>query len=147
MHLNKDFQEFIELLNLNKVEYLLVGGYAVAYYGYPRYTKDIDIWINTTAKNGDKIMQALIDFGFKINSIQKKDFVKEGNVIQIGYPPRRINLLTGIDGVVFDECFKNRKKIIIDEIEVNIISLEDLIKNKRASNRYQDLADLENIDE
>jgi len=146
MHLNPDFKEFIELLNKNQIKYLLVGGYAVAYYGYPRYTKDIDIWIECSQGNAQKIVSVLEVFGFKSNDLNITDFTEKENIIQFGYPPCRIDILTSIDGVDFENCFINRKIDTIDDIDVNIISLKDLALNKKSTGRYQDLADLEKIE-
>jgi hypothetical protein len=146
MNLNIDFKDFIKLLNKYEIEYLLVGGYAVAYYGYPRYTKDMDIWINNTLNNAKKIIELLIEFGLKNTELKINDFTDKGNVIQLGYPPSRIDILTDIDGVVFDICYKKKNKIFIDDIEINIINLDDLIINKKSSARYQDLADIEKIE-
>ncbi|OHD24289.1 MAG: hypothetical protein A2086_01290 [Spirochaetes bacterium GWD1_27_9] len=145
MNLNTDFKDFIELLNKNDVKYLLVGGYAVAYYGYPRYTKDIDIWIENTKENAEKLLDSLEKFGLKREELNKNDFVTEDNVIQLGYPPCRIDILTSIDGVNFDKCYENRNKVFVDELEINIINLNDLIINKKSTARYQDLADLEKL--
>ncbi len=130
-----------------RVKYLLVGGYAVAYYGYPRYTKDIDIWIECEERNAEKIIKLLKDFGFSSENLKKEDFLKEENIIQLGYPPTRIDILTSIDGVNFKECYDRKNTIAIDDVEVNIIDIEDLKKNKKASKRYQDLADLERLGE
>ena len=146
MNLNTDFKNFIKLLNKNSIKYLLVGGYAVAYYGYPRYTKDIDIWIECSKDNAEKILNIFDEFGFKKSELNISDFTTEGNIVQLGYPPCRIDILTSIDGVFFEDCFKNKNVAIIDEIDINIINLKDLIKNKKASGRYQDLADLEKLD-
>jgi hypothetical protein len=146
MNLNIDFKDFIKLLNKYEIEYLLVGGYAVAYYGYPRYTKDMDIWINNTLNNAKKIIELLIEFGLKNTELNINDFTDKGNVIQLGYPPSRIDILTDIDGVVFDLCYKKKNKILIDDIEINIINLDDLLINKKSSARYQDLADIEKIE-
>jgi predicted nucleotidyltransferase len=144
--LNPDFKEFIALLNANDVHYLVVGGYAVALHGYPRYTKDLDIWIERSAENADRIVKALQEFGFGSLGLKADDFLVTDQIIQLGYPPRRIDLLTALPGVEFDECLAKRLVIKMEGVEVNFIGLEDLKQNKRASGRYQDLADLENLE-
>jgi hypothetical protein len=143
--LNQDFKEFIQFLNDNHVRYLIVGGYAVAIHGHPRYTKDIDVWIETSLENANNILQALEQFGFSSLGLQPEDFLNPDQIIQLGYPPNRIDLLTTIDGVSFENCYPLRLEVIIDNIVVNFIDLENLRKNKEASGRLQDLADLENL--
>ena len=143
--LAKDFKEFVELLIKHKVEYIIVGGYAVGIHGYPRYTGDLDIWVNPVKENAEKILKAVNEFGFSSYGLKIEDFIKEGNVIQLGYPPLRIDLLNQLDGVKFNDCFKNIEKFTIDKIAMNIISYDDLMKNKLSSGRYKDLDDLENL--
>ncbi|HEY5406948.1 MAG TPA: DUF6036 family nucleotidyltransferase [Ginsengibacter sp.] len=142
---SQDFREFIELLIKNKAEYLIVGGYAVGIHGHPRYTGDLDIWLNATPKNAEQILKSVNEFGFSSFKLNEADFTKPGNVIQLGYPPFRIDLLTELDGVVFEECFKNRKEIIIENLKVNFIGYKDLLKNKKESGRPRDLDDIENL--
>ena len=144
--LNQDFKEFIRLLNDNQVRYLVVGGYAVALHGYPRYTKDIDLWIDMAPNNASKIISSLGQFGFGSLGLKEEDFLELDTIIQLGYPPNRIDLMTTLPGVDFDDCFKARLQIEIDETIVNFIDLENLKKNKAASGRNQDLADLENLE-
>ena len=144
---SKDFKEFVELLIKHKVDYLVVGGYAVGVHGHPRYTGDLDIWLNISDENAQKILSAVNEFGFSSYKLSIKDFTKAGSVIQLGYPPLRIDLLNQIDGVTFNECFKNKKEVTIENVTVNFISYNDLLKNKRASNRPQDIADLDNLQE
>jgi len=143
--LSKDFKEFIESLIANRVEYLIVGGYAVAVHGYPRYTGDLDIWLNATAENAVRILKAINDLGFHFSNLSADDFTKEGNVIQLGNPPLRIDLLTQVDGVGFIECFSNKKTVNVDNLNVNFISYNDLLKNKAASGRLIDQNDLKNL--
>jgi predicted nucleotidyltransferase len=143
--LNQDFKEFIQFLNANQVRYLVVGGYAVAFYGYPRYTKDIDIWIEASGENAMNVMQSLTDFGFGSLDLTVEDFAVANQVIQLGYPPSRIDLLTSVDGIQFEDCYGLRATVEIDGVSVNFIDLENLRLNKRASGRFQDLADLENL--
>lgn len=142
---SQDFKEFVELLINHNVEYLIVGGYAVGIHGHPRYTGDLDIWLNPTIENAEKIITCVNKFGFRSFNLTVNDFTKEGNVIQLGYPPLRIDLLTEIDGVTFNECFKNRKVVEIEELNVNFIGYDDLLKNKMESGRLKDLDDIEHL--
>ena len=142
---SQDFREFIELLIKNKAEYMIVGGYAVGIHGHPRYTGDLDIWLNPTPQNADLILKSVNDFGFSSFKLNQADFTKPGNVIQLGYPPLRIDLLTEIDGVTFEECFKNRKEVIIDDLQVNFIGYDDLLKNKKESGRPRDIDDIDHL--
>jgi hypothetical protein len=143
--LNKDFRKFLESLNSNKVKYLLVGGYAIALHGHPRYTKHLDIWCEMSEENASNLIKALDDFGFGGVDVSKEDFLQEGMVVQLGYPPNRIDLINSPDGVDFEECYRARLKIEIDGLSIFVIDLENLKKNKRASGRLQDLADLEKL--
>lgn len=143
--LSQDFKEFVELLIKHKAEYLIVGGYAVGVHGHPRYTGDLDIWLHSTQENAKKILNCLKEFGFGSFQLSENDFLKENNVIQLGNPPLRIDLLTNIDGVTFNECFSNRKEIEIDGISVSFIGYNDLIKNKLKTGRAKDLDDIENL--
>jgi len=117
----------------------------VGVHGHPRYTGDLDIWLSPSEENALKILSCVNQFGFSSYGLTVSDFTKEGNVVQLGYPPLRIDLLTNIDGVTFDECYKNKKEVDIDELIVNFISYKDLIKNKKATGRLRDLDDLENL--
>ena len=143
--LSQDFKEFVELLNKNEVEYLIVGGYAVGIHGYPRYTGDLDIWINATRQNARKMVAVLTEFGFDSFGLTEEDFTKLGNVIQMGYPPFRIDILTTIDGVRFKDCYKNKIVVLHDEITLDVIGIEDLRRNKKVSGRLKDIDDLENL--
>ena len=142
---NQDFKEFVELLIKHNAEYLIVGGYAVGVHGHPRYTGDLDVWLNPTPQNALLILKSVNEFGFSSYKLSPEDFMKPGNVIQLGYPPIRIDLITEIDGVAFEECFKNRKKVIIEDIPVYFIGYNDLLKNKRESGRPRDIDDLNNL--
>lgn len=144
--LNQDFKEFLQSLNDNVVRYLVVGGYAVALHGYPRYTKDIDIWVEMTGENASRVMDALNQFGFGDLELKAGDFMIPDQIIQLGYPPRRIDILTTLPGVEFTDCYAVRVPADMDGVSVNFIDLENLKKNKKASGRYQDMADLENLD-
>ncbi|MCS6795187.1 MAG: hypothetical protein NZ516_04440, partial [Raineya sp.] len=146
MVLNKDFREFIELLNVNKVRYLVVGGYAVAFHGYPRYTKDLDVWIWLNPENAQKVLQSLQDFGFGNVGLSVEDFLAEDSFIQLGYPPNRIDITTTCDGIKFEECYEQKIIANFQGLEVPFIDLENLKKNKKATARPQDLADLDNLE-
>ena len=143
--LNQDFKEFIQSLNDNNVRYLVVGGYAVALHGYPRYTKDIDIWIESTQENADRLIDALDQFGFGTLGLKAEDFLEPDQIIQLGYAPNRIDLITTLVGVEFRSCYEARVEVRIDELKVSFIDVESLKKNKKASGRLQDLADVENL--
>ncbi len=144
--LTSDFKEFAELLNSNKVEYLVVGGYALAAYGHPRYTGDLDFWVGTDADNATRLLTALAQFGFSELGIRKEDFTSPNQVIQLGFPPGRIDLLTSIDGVDFNACYARRMETPVDGVPLCFIALDDFKTNKKAVGRHQDLADLETLD-
>jgi hypothetical protein len=144
--LPQDFKDFLKLLNSKQVEYLLIGGYAVGYYGYARATADIDIWIAIHPNNAQKIVEVIREFGFGSEEVSEKLFLEESKVIRMGMPPLRIEVLTTISGVDFEECYLERNVDLLDEIEVNIISLKHLKVNKKASGRLKDLADLEYLE-
>ena len=145
--LTSDFKEFAALLNSNGVEYLVVGGYALAAYGHPRYTGDLDFWIGTQVANADRVLTALSQFGFASLAIRREDLTTPNQVIQLGYPPARIDLLTSIDGVDFAECYSRRMTALVDGVMIGFISLDDFKINKKAVGRHQDLADLEALEE
>jgi len=142
IRLQADFKEFLKLLTSNKVEYLLIGGYAVAYYGYSRPTGDMDLWIAISPHNAERVDAALRAFGFT-PSIE--NFLKENSIVRMGVPPFRLEILTTIDGVSFPECYASRNTVVIDGVEVNLINLQHLRLNKKASGRLKDLSDLENL--
>lgn len=145
--LNRDFKEFVELLNSTGVEYLVVGGYALAAHGHPRYTGDLDIWIDPLPDNVARLLQALSAFGFGSLGLVEADFLQPEAVIQLGYPPARIDLLTAIDGVRFADCYPRRVVLALAGLELPVIDLESFKANKRASGRAKDLADLESLNE
>jgi len=146
MILNPDFKEFIQSLNKNQVKFLIIGGYAVAFHGHPRYTKDLDVWIEMTAENADRLAQALEEFGFGSLGLTAEDFLKPKQVVQLGFPPSQIDILMSPNGVSFSECFDVRVVTEIEGVSVPFIDLQNLLKNKRATGRYQDLADIENLE-
>ncbi|MCB8966364.1 MAG: hypothetical protein H6660_05655 [Ardenticatenaceae bacterium] len=144
--LNLDFKEFIQSLNDNDVRYLVVGGYAVAFHGHPRFTKDIDIWVWVDEQNASNLVKALDQFGFASLGLTAADFLEPGIIVQLGYPPNRIDLITSLKGVEFSICYAQRVEETIDGIILPFIDLENLKKNKKAVGRLQDLADLENLE-
>jgi hypothetical protein len=145
MELSPDFKEFFESLNKNEVRYLIVGGYAVAFHGHPRYTKDIDVWIEATPQNAARLIQSLRDFGFGSLELQAEDFLQPGHTIQLGVPPNRIDLLTSALDLDFETCFNSKVDGDIAGLTVHFVDLDHLKQNKRAVGRFQDLADLENL--
>lgn len=142
---SQDFREFVELLIKHKSEYLIVGGYAVGIHGHPRFTGDLDIWLNPSSENAQRIIECVNEFGFSSFGLRKEDFLNPENVIQLGYPPLRIDLMTHIDGVSFLECFQNRKEVEIDGLIVNFIGYQDLIRNKKETGRLRDLDDIDHL--
>lgn len=146
MDLSQDFKEFIALLNKNRVRYLVIGGYAVTVHGYPRYTKDLDVWVEASSENATRVVQVLQDFGFGSLDLKQSDFTKSDHIVQLGYPPNRIDILTTPVGVDFPTCYANRKRIRLSGILVNFIDLENLKRNKQAAGRTQDKLDLENLE-
>jgi predicted nucleotidyltransferase len=141
--LPNDFREFLKLLNEHKVKYLLIGGYAVGYHGYPRATNDIDIWVENSEENANKLVKTVKAFGFTTPKLSSELFTIKKNIIRMGRTPMRIEIMLDIDGVEFTKCFKQKIIAYIDGIRVNIISLSDLKINKKASGRHKDLADLD----
>lgn len=142
---NQDFKEFFESLNDNNVHYLVVGGYAVAFHGHPRFTKDIDIWVERSSENSHALILAIEQFGMGSLGLKEEDFLLPDQIVQIGYPPDRIDILVSITGVEFSECYPKRMVTILNGVKINFIDLEDLKQNKKASGRLQDLADLEKL--
>ncbi len=143
--LNADFSELLALLNAHNVSYMVIGGYAVAFHGHPRYTKDIDIWIDNSPGNARRMVACLEEFGFGSLKLGEADFTASGNVIQLGYPPRRVDIITGITGLAFDDFYRNRETVVLDNVSVTYIDLEGLIATKQAAGRLQDLADIEKL--
>lgn len=126
IELARDFKEFLGLLNSHEVEYMLIGGYAFGFHGYPRTTNDLDIWIAPTEKNAEKVVSAFQEFGFSASSIKAETFSKEKQVVSIGVPPICIEILTSVSGLRFDECYDQRVVFSVDQIETSIIGLADL---------------------
>lgn len=142
VQLDPDFKEFVESFIANDVRFLIVGGYAVAAHGLPRYTGDLDAWIWVSPENAERVLHSLEAFGFSGLGLTEDDFVQPDSVIQLGYPPYRIDILTSIEGVEFDDAWSHRVIVAIDNLEVPFIGRDDLLANKRAAGRPQDIADV-----
>jgi len=143
MKLDKDFREFVELLVANGVRFLVVGGYALAVHGYPRATVDIDAWVWSDPENARRILACLDQFGFGGLDLSIEDFTTPDRVVQLGYPPFRIDIITSVSGVEFDAAWPNRVSVDLDGVRVPFIGRDDLITNKRATGRAKDLADVD----
>lgn len=144
--LNRHFREFIALLAKHGVRHLVVGGYAVAFHGFPRYTGDLDILIAVSEENSEKILEVFRDFGFGDLGLSKEDFLAEEIVVEIGREPLKIQVLTGIDGVTFEECYETRETLKAEDgLEVDFIGLDALLRNKAASPRAKDRIDLDEL--
>jgi len=142
-----DFKDFLRLLSKHEARYLVVGGYAVALHGFSRYTGDMDVWIDATEENANRIVNALTDFGFDASDLDSRIFATPDQIIRFGAEPIRIEILTGISGVEFEECFPGRVTQNMDGLEVPFISLQNLRANKKAAGRPKDLLDLDNLPE
>ncbi len=140
--LSKDFVEFIECCVGRDVKFLIVGGYALAAHGHPRATKDLDVWVMIEPDNAERLVLALEDFGMDSVGLDASDFAEPDIVVQLGYPPMRIDLLTSASGVDFETCWTRRMSVSVGSVEAGFISYEDLIANKRASGRPQDVVDV-----
>jgi hypothetical protein len=142
-----DFKEFLSLLHGHHVKYLLVGGYAVAAHGYPRFTGDLDLWIQTSAENAEKVLRVCREFGFDVPNLRIELFTDPKQMTRMGHPPVRIEILNSVSGLEFEDAWDHRVIRQLDGISVSLISLSDLRTNKLASGRLKDLADLENLPE
>ena len=140
-----DFREFLSLFNFHKVEYLVVGGYAVAAHGDPRFTGDLDLWIRCSEENATRVLAVCREFGFDVANLRKELFTDPGQMTRMGQPPLRIEILNSVSGLVFDDAWKKRTIEARDGLPVHVISLSDLRTNTLASGRLKDLADLDNL--
>jgi Nucleotidyl transferase of unknown function (DUF2204) len=140
--LNPDFKEMLSCLKDDEVDFIIVGAYALAAHGFPRATGDMDVWVRNSLENAQKIMRALIKFGAPVSNLSENDFIAPDLIVQLGVEPCRIDLLTGIDGVEFDEAWQNKVRISIDDLEIDVLSKEDLLKNKLATGRDKDRGDI-----
>ena len=145
LRLPADFKEFLSLLRSNGVEYLLIGGYAVVYHGYPRATGDLDVWIALAPENARRMVDTLRQFGFDTPQLSAELFLQDRSMVRMGNVPLRIEIMTTISGVSFEECYAERVVDLIDGVEVSFISLHHLKANKQASGRQKDLTDLERL--
>ncbi|HEU4562907.1 MAG TPA: hypothetical protein VFS20_34065 [Longimicrobium sp.] len=145
VELPKDFKEFLSLLRSHGVRYLLIGGYAVGYHGYPRATGDLDIWVAMEPENAGRIVDALREFGFDTPQLAPGLFLQDQRIVRMGNVPLRIEITTTISGVSFEECYEARIETVLDGVEVTLIDLAHLKANKRASGRHKDLMDLEQL--
>ena len=143
MKVEKDYEDLLRLFNKHKVKYCIVGAFAVAFHAKPRYTKDIDIFVFTDIENGQRIVKALNEFGFGKTNLREEDFSKPGKIIQLGYEPVRIDIVTSIDGCTFEEVWRKRDQGIYGKEKVPFIGINELIKNKKAAKRKQDEVDLD----
>lgn len=142
MKLQRDLREFVELLNDHGVEFLIVGGYAVAFHGYPRFTGDIDLFIRPSIDNARRVLAVLDAFGFHGTGVTESDLTTSGKVVQLGAPPNRIDLLTSIEAVPFDQAWAARVRATLDGLGVAFVSKAHLIRNKAALSRPKDMADV-----
>lgn len=145
MPLSKDLREFLESLNSNKVEYLIVGAYAVAWYGYPRFTADLDIWIRADEDNARCVVLALDQFGFGGLGIRTSDLVASEQILQLGVKPNRIDIITSVSGVDFEQAWPHRVQGTLDGVPVAFLGKSDLIRNKESTGRAKDLGDAEEL--
>jgi len=141
-----DWSELCVLLNANRVEYLVVGAHARAHYGSPRMTGDLDILVRPTMENAERVVKSLEEFGVGSLGLAKEGFTHSDSIVQLGYPPRRIDIMTGISGVTIDEAFESAESGTIEGVPVRFIGREDFIANKRACGRNKDLADIDAIE-
>ena len=141
MNLNRDFQEFVELFVAHEVQFLIVGGYALAAHGHPRYTKDLDVWIWVSPENAQRVLTAVEEFGFGNLGLTVADFQETDVMVQLGQEPQRIDILTYASGLEFQEAYRNRVYFSIGDIQVPFISVDDLRTNKLATGRPRDIAD------
>jgi len=144
--LNEDYKDMLRALSDENVKFLLVGAYAMAAHGYPRATMDIDIWVMPSYQNADAVLRALRRFGAPLHNLTREDLQKDGTIFQIGVAPRRIDLITTVSGLQFEEVYRRSLPVNIEGIEVHIPVIDDLIRNKRASGRTKDLADAEALE-
>jgi hypothetical protein len=145
VQLDPDFKDFVEVFVANDVRFLIVGGFAVAAHGLPRYTGDLDAWVWVSSENASRVVRALDAFGFAGLGLTEDDFSQPDRVVQLGYPPYRIDILTSIEGVQFDEAWSRRVVLELDGILVPFIGRDDLLTNKRVAGRPQDIADVERL--
>ena len=147
MTVQQDFRDLLASLNEHDVEYLIVGAFALAYHGVPRFTGDLDIYVRPTVGNADRVVQALGAFGFRFDELSAADFTNEDLVVQIGRPPVRVDLMTAITGVTWTDARMHAVSASYGDVSVRFLGREQLVANKRATGRKKDLADLEALGE
>ena len=145
MRTEKDFEELLELFNKNKVKYCIVGSFAVALYGRPRYTKDMDVLIEPSSDNAKKVMASLEELGFKLKALKEEDINRKNKVVQLGYEPLRVDIMASLEGCSFRDVWLNRKRVKYGTQKVNVIGVKELIKNKEKSGRKLDKLDMEQL--
>lgn len=141
--MHPDFLAFLRLLKEHGIRYLIVGGYAVAFHGYPRMTMDLDIWVEASRENAGRLVAAIKEFGFETPQLQAEIFTSQGKIIRMGAKPQLIEILTSVSGITFADCYLRRVSVEIDETPIDVIHLDDLKRNKLAAARPRDMADLE----
>jgi hypothetical protein len=144
--LNEDYRDMLQALSDEKARFILVGAYALAAHGFVRATMDIDIWVMPSPDNADAVLRAVLRFGAPLHNLTKEDLQKDGTIFQIGIAPRRIDIITAASGLKFEDAYKNSIPINLDGIEVHILSIEDMIQNKKSTGRTKDLADAEALE-
>ena len=144
--MNSDFSDMLSALSAEGVEYLLIGAYAMAAHGVPRATGDIDVWVRPSPDNAERVLRALARFGAPLGELRAADLTVEGTVFQVGVAPNRVDIMTAIDGVTFDEAWAHREARRIDNVTLSVIGRDDLIRNKRATGRARDRADAEQLE-
>jgi hypothetical protein len=144
---NRDFIELLAVFNARAVEYIVVGAHALAAHGHVRATKDLDVWVRPSGDNATRVLGALVEFGAPLHDLTVEDLATPGTVFQIGVPPLRVDVITAIDGVDFDDAWPDRVAVRLDDTTVPVLSRHHLIANKKASGRLQDLADVERLEE
>lgn len=147
MEVQPDFRELLGLFNAHSVEYMIVGGYALAFHGAPRFTGDLDIYVRTTAQNARRILGALDDFGFGSMNLSAEDFSAQDRMVQLGVPPVRVNIITSLTGVSWEQCLAGQQPGTYGDVPVHYIGREQFVANKRVMGRQMDLADLEALGE
>lgn len=147
MEVQKDFNEFLALLNAHEVDFMIVGGYALAYHGVPRYTGDIDVFVKPDRKNAQRIIKVLEEFGFSSLELSIDDFLNEDNVVQLGLPPVRIDIITSISGVSWEQADATKEPGLYGNVPVNYIGKKQYVANKKAIGRAKDIADIEALGE
>jgi len=147
MEVQPDFRDLLGLFNAHSVEYMIVGGYALAFHGVPRFTGDLEIFVRPTAQNAGRILGALNDFGFGSLNLSAEDFSTQDRVVQLGVPPVRVDIITSLTGVSWEQCFTGQQPGAYGDVPVHYIGREQFVANKRATGRRQDLADLEALGE